>query len=196
MKQNWIHIAGNHDRNVVNRKPEELIPSDQYAHQHLEEAQFAWLRSLPGSYMLEEDILLFHGAPGNDRTYLLETVEHGHTRLASPAEITQRLGSVQQHVLLCGHSHTPRAVQLAGETLIVNPGSVGLPGFEDNYPEPHIVESGSPHARYAVLKRQANGWQVENITVTYDHEQAARQAQRNQRPNWEIALHTGFMRQT
>jgi len=193
MKQNWIHIAGNHDRNLVNLNPADMIPSDRCAYQQLDEAQFAWLRAQPASFVLDGELLLCHGAPGNDRTYLLETVEHGRTRLASPGEIGQRLGSVEQRVLLCGHTHTPRAVQLAGGTLIVNPGSVGLPAYDDTHPEPHIVENGSPHERYAVLERQADNWRVEWIAVPYDHQQAARQAQRTQRPDWEIALRTGFM---
>ena len=195
MKQDWIHIAGNHDRHLASLKPQDMIPSDQYAYQHLDKAQLAWLRSHPASFVLDGELLLCHGAPGNDLTYLLETVEHGRTRLASAGEIGQRLGSVEQNVVLCGHTHIPRAVQSAGETLIINPGSVGLPAYDDTHPEPHIVENGSPHARYAVLERQADGWRVELIAVNYDHQQAARQAQRNQRPDWEIALRTGFMQQ-
>jgi predicted phosphodiesterase len=194
MQQNWIHIAGNHDRNLVSLNQAEMIPSDRYAYQQLNEVQLAWLSAQPASFVLEGELLLFHGAPGDDRTYLLETVEHGRTRLASAGEIGQRLDSVEQHVVLCGHTHIPRAVQLADETLIINPGSVGLPAYDDTHPEPHIVENGSPHARYAVLERQADGWRAELIAVPYDHQQAARQAQRNQRSDWEIALHTGFMK--
>ncbi len=32
--------------------------------------------------------------------------------------------------------------------------SVGLPAYDDDRPYAHLVESGSPHARYAVLRRE------------------------------------------
>jgi hypothetical protein len=34
-----------------------------------------------------------------------------------------------------------------GVALAANPGSVGLPAFDDTHPHPHVVETGSPHAR-------------------------------------------------
>lgn len=72
---------------------------------------------------------------------------------------------------------------------------MGLPAYDDTHPELHIVENGSPQARYVMPERQADGWRVKLIAVNYDHQQAARQAQCSQRPDWEIALRTGFMQQ-
>jgi hypothetical protein len=54
------------------------------------------------------------------------------------------------------------------------------------------METGSPHARYAILERRAGQWNVELIMVSYDHERAAGQARRNDRPDWSAGLQTGF----
>ena len=96
-------------------------------------------------------------------------------------------------MMLCAHSHIPRVVRIEG-ALIVNPGSVGLPGYDLDRPETHVIETGAPDARYAVLERMAHGWQVELMTLPYDHEAAAGQAKRNARLDWERALRSGFMR--
>ena len=92
--------------------------------------------------------------------------------------------------MLCGHSHVPRVVQV-GASLVVNPGSVGLQAYEGDLPQPHAMEMGSPHARWALLRQQPAGWRVEQHAVPYDWEAAARQAERNRRPDWAHALRTG-----
>ena len=101
-------------------------------------------------------------------------------------------------LLVCGHTHVARCV-LAALTdragrplLVVNPGSVGMPGFDDVHPHPHVVEAGSPHARWAVVARApGGGWQVSLRATAYDHEAAARQAERNGRGDWADVLRTG-----
>jgi hypothetical protein len=75
--------------------------------------------------------------------------------------------------------------------MIINPGSVGLPAYAGDRPNAHLVESGSPHARYAVLSNEGDGWVVELVSVNYDWEQAARDAEANGRFNWSRALRTG-----
>ena len=75
--------------------------------------------------------------------------------------------------------------------MIINPGSVGLPSYSDDQPYPHVMETGTPQARYAVLTRNAAGWEVEQVSVAYDHEQAAAVAERNGRSDWAAWLKTG-----
>jgi predicted phosphodiesterase len=194
MAQSWTHIQGNHDRQVVSQDPAQHGPSDRYAFQHLNETELSWLRCLPASLEIDHQFLLFHGSPSSDKTYLLETIAGGRTRLATPNEIEERLDGTRLPVLLCGHSHTPRVVELADHTLIVNPGSLGLPAYyDDDSSKPHIVETGSPHARYALLENRHGTWQVELIAIEYDHQRAADQARQNGRLDWEIGLRTGFM---
>ena len=58
-------------------------------------------------------------------------------------------------------------------------------------PVPYAMESGSPHARYALLSRTQNGWQVEHVQVPYNWEYAAEVARGNQRSDWAEWLTTG-----
>jgi hypothetical protein len=96
-------------------------------------------------------------------------------------------------VLACGHSHIPRAVQLPGGTLIINPGSVGMPAYTDDGNVPHVVENGSPHARYAILEWNNTSWTPQLIAVAYDHMKAADQADRNNRFELAMGLRTGYV---
>lgn len=193
MKQDWVHIRGNHERQLTGQNHHQHGPSDRYAFQRLNTAELDWLRTLPPCVEIQDQFLLFHGTPTNDLTYLLETVEHGRGRLATPAEISGRLGQTRSRILLCGHSHIPRVTELPSNVLIVNPGSVGLPAYDDSVPEYHVMETGSPHARYAILENKHGHWQAEEIAVSYDHRQAAQQARKNDSPDWETGLLTGFM---
>lgn len=196
MQQTWIHILGNHDAALFSQPPERHSLSDAYAYKTLDPHTLEWLRSQPTVVELEPGILLFHGTPSNNSEYLLETVYHGAARLASRDEIQQRLGRTHARLMLCGHTHMQRIVRLPENALIVNPGSVGLPAYEDDLPEPHVVESGSPHARYAVVEAAGELWKVELLAVPYDHSKAAAQARKENRPEWATALETGFMRET
>jgi hypothetical protein len=79
----------------------------------------------------------------------------------------------------------------SGGQLVVNPGSVGLPAYADNTPVRHKMESGSPHARYAVLTNTTTGWRVELVAVPYDWEKAADRARVNGRNDWAARLESG-----
>jgi diadenosine tetraphosphatase ApaH/serine/threonine PP2A family protein phosphatase len=81
-----------------------------------------------------------------------------------------------------------------GEKMIINPGSVGLPAYEDPSPPAHVSESGSPAANYAVLQLSGDQASVEHIAIPYDHAAAARRAEENQSPAWAHFLSTGFAR--
>jgi predicted phosphodiesterase len=149
-----------------------------------------WLDSLPSCLELPA-LPLFHGTPESDTAYLLETVHESRVTLATPAEIATRPGkSEPKPLLLCGHTHIPRVV-MSGETLTVNPGSVGLQAYTDDAPLPHLMETGSPHARYAALERTAQGWHVEQIQLGCDWETAARCAEQNNRLDWAFRLRSG-----
>jgi predicted phosphodiesterase len=147
----------------------------------------AWLRTMPGRLELAEDILMFHGTPERDDVYLLESVgADGRVSVASDEEIDERLGSVSQRLLICGHTHIPRVVESRGR-MIVNPGSVGLPAYSDDSPVRHLMETGSSMARYAIVERKG----VELVSIPYDFESAAEAAVRNGRADWAFRLRTG-----
>lgn len=188
MALGWTTVRGNHDRTVLGPRSE-MGPSDLAADAQLTDAHRRWLASLPASVVLD-DLFLCHGRPTNDLAYLLESVEPSAVRSATSAEIEDRLRDVSHAVIACGHSHLPRVVRLDDGRLIVNPGSVGLPAYDHDDPYPHIMEAGSPHARYAVLT-DGPAWKVELITVEYDWESASRDAARAGRADWAHALRTG-----
>ena len=187
MAQNWVHLAGNHERQVLNLN-DSSGAADRYTHSQLSRTEFEWMASLPFVRPLNDDVLLCHGTPTSDITYLLQTADQS----ATPSEIATRLGPVNESLVLCGHTHVPRSVR-SGGTLIVNPGSVGLPAYADTHPYPHAVETGSPDARYAIVEKQRGNWLVSLITVPYDFEPMAQLACLRNRPDWESALRTGYL---
>jgi putative phosphoesterase len=190
MKQNWVFVAGNHDRQLVRKDSATFGPTDELANAVI--TQRDWLRSLPPSRTILGDIVLFHGTPVDDTGYLTEDIAHGRAHISARKDIENRLKGYAQRVFLCGHTHIPRDIRLISGQVIVNPGSVGLPAYFDPHPEPHIVETGSPDARYAILTINGEETQVEFISVPYDCDKAAEQARKNGQPICEKWLRTGF----
>jgi predicted phosphodiesterase len=190
-------IAGNHERQVLADAAHRMGASDAHAAACLREAHRDWLSALPKTLQLTDEVFCCHGTPDSDLHYFLETVTLDGLRPATPAEGSQRAGRAMQGVegavILCGHTHVPRVMQLADGRLVVNPGSVGLQAYDDAHPHPHVVENGSPHARYAVLTRRKAGWQVDLRSVPYDHESAARLAEAHGRGDWADALRSGVV---
>jgi putative phosphoesterase len=192
MKQNWVFVAGNHDRQLVRKDSATFGPTDELANAVITPSQRDWLRSLPPSRTILGDIVLFHGTPVDDTGYLTEDITHGRVHLSARKDIENRLKGYAQRVFLCGHTHIPRDIRLTTGQVIINPGSVGLPAYFDLHPEPHIVETGSPDARYAILTMTGGETQVEFISVPYDCETSAEQARKNGQPICEKWLRMGF----
>lgn len=192
MARSFLTIRGNHERQVLTMALDAMSPSDRHAADTLGPEHLRWLDNLPATATLGPDILLVHGTPSSDLQFLLETVTSSGLVPATIPEITERLGPCSASLVLCGHSHVPRAVSLPSGTTIVNPGSVGLPAFADDQPYPYRVETGTPHSRYAILERTATGWSVELAAVVYDWDATARLAEANARPDWARALRTGL----
>ena len=76
---------------------------------------------------------------------------------------------------------------------IVNPGSVGLPGYIGREPVEHVVQTGTPDACYAVLERRATTWNVTFRYVPYDPRPMAELARKHNMPAWANALETGWI---
>jgi predicted phosphodiesterase len=190
-------IAGNHERQMLTLPPARMGASDAFAVTQLDERRRAWLAWLPTSLRLSDEVACCHGTPASDLVCFLETVAAHGVRAATLEEATERAGDtlrgVAHAVILCGHTHVPRVVRLADGRLVVNPGSVGLQAYAADHPHPHVVENGSPHARYALLAREDAGWRIELRSVPYDSSAAAELAGQRGRPDWADALRTGFM---
>jgi predicted phosphodiesterase len=197
MPLNLPTLAGNHERQVLTQALERMSPTDRHTAPRLSDTHRRWLASLPPVITFSDEVFLCHGTPTSDLQYFLETVipgegEHGSpgVRAATAQEIAQRLGGVRHALVLCGHTHMPRIARVSG-TLIVNPGSVGLPAFDDDHVHFHRIETGSPHARWALVERGAAGWSAQLRATAYDWEAAAQQAEGNRRGDWADALRTG-----
>ncbi|CAB5096409.1 metallophosphoesterase family protein [Burkholderia cenocepacia] len=184
-------VKGNHERQLLTGERDAMRLSDRWAHDTLRADQFDWLAALPERLTLDGNVLMVHGTPDSDLVYFLETVTPDGCRAATPDEVAQRAGDTAASLILCGHTHVPRAARLDDGRLIVNPGSVGLQAYEDDLPHPHRIETGSPHARYAMVSRTAAGWNVEFHAVEYDWHTAAATAAARGRDDWTVALRTG-----
>jgi len=177
-------LAGNHERNLV--EGDDTSGSVAFARSRLSAAHMAWIGHLPATLRLADgEVFACHGSPaGGDLDYLLDDVSSGLAVLASDDAIRPRLAGIgAARLVLCGHTHMPRVVQV-GDVTVVNPGSIGMPAYTDESPVPHAIESGAPHARYAVVTRKPGGvWSTELRAITYDWDRAAQQAQLNGKPS-------------
>ncbi|MDN0075970.1 metallophosphoesterase family protein [Crenobacter sp. SG2303] len=186
-------IRGNHERQLLACADEPGGAADQFAYEAITPEQRAWLAGLPVGLMLG-DVQLSHGIPGDDMTYLLDEIVAERLVLTHPDRVETRLGGRDPHatLLLCGHSHQPRALVLDDGLLIVNPGSVGLPAYDDENGGFHRSETGCPHASYAVCERGTHGWNVALHRVAYDWHAAAKCALANDSADWASWLASGF----
>jgi putative phosphoesterase len=183
-------IRGNHERQLLTFEFDQMRVSDQYASSSMRPDHRAWIAALPETLRLD-DVLMVHGSPRGDLECLLETVTENGMRHATVAEVEERAGQTDAALILCGHTHVPGAVRLSGERLVVNPGSVGLQAFEDDYPFPYKVQTGSPHARYALLESSGAHWSANLLSVSYDWDTEALLAETRGRNDWGRALRTG-----
>jgi predicted phosphodiesterase len=192
MASDHLTIRGNHDRWVSAPNPERTGASDRYAHVQLGADHRRWLAELPTSTDAGQGIFACHGTPTNDNQYLIEDVSNRRLVRAHPSTIQERLGDAQARVVLCGHSHQQHLIQIPDGPLILNPGSVGCPSYDDPGNDPHVSEAGSPHARYAVLTIDEHQVSAEMLAIPYDWDAASAQAEKNDRPEWAYGLRTGW----
>ena len=189
-----VHVLGNHDRYLIDRLPEKMGSWDRPAHAQLEQRHLDWLRAVSKTAVFRDQVFLCHATPDHDEIYWLETVlPDGAVRMAALETIEKYAHGITQSLILCAHTHLARAVRLRDGRLIINPGSVGSPGYRDVHPFPHVVEAGTPHARYAILELVGSAWQVTFRHVAYDHEAMAALARRNGQPELANALATGWI---
>jgi predicted phosphodiesterase len=190
-----VHVLGNHDRYLIDRPPEKMGSWDRPAYAQLEPKHLDWLRAVPPTLVYRDQVFLCHATPDRDDLYWLETVlPDGTVKMSSLEAIEEAAGAISQRLILCAHTHIARAVRLSDGRLIVNPGSVGSPGYRDVHPFPHVIEAGMPDARYAILELVDGAWRATFRHVPYDHEAMAALARRNGQPQLASALATGWIR--
>jgi predicted phosphodiesterase len=188
-----VTIQGNQDRLIYEASERDLayIPTLSYVIRDLGEEPIHWLSELPRTAVFENDLYLCHGAPGNDTIYLLEDIMEGLPEVRSEGAIRELLQGVHQPVVLCGHTHIPRVVELTHGQLIVNPGSIGVPAYDDVDPVRYRMQTFSPHACYGILEKDSAGWNVSLERVAYNHQAAAECARERGRDDWAQGIATG-----
>ena len=190
LEKNMPTVQGNEDRIISKNSHASSLPTLAYVQDNLSEHHYQWLASLPAT-LCWENTFMCHASPHSDTEYLLWEISAEGAALRRANDVVSRLASVDLPLILCGHDHMPRIMQLPQGVLVVNPGSVGLPAYSDDRPFPHVMETGSPHARYALISQAQSGWLVEDIAVPYAWQAAEAQALRNDRPDWAEWLRTG-----
>ena len=193
MEQDFITISGNQDREIYEAGSDDARsnPMMQFILDDLGSEPLDWMRSLPFDHQLNDEVYLCHGTPNSDLIYLLENVESGHAQVRADGEILELLNGQSSDVVICGHTHTARAVSTSTNRLIVNSGSVGLPAYRDDLPVPHFMQSFSPHATYTIVEKVDFGWNVQHIKVAYDYQRAANESKKISGHNWAKYLETG-----
>lgn len=97
-----------------------------------------------------QTVLCFHGSPRSNRESL---------RAAAPeAELARALGGAEATVLAGGHTHEP-LLRRVGRSLLVNPGSIGLP-FERPTAGANDVGRNPPWGEYAIVAIDAGHLEV------------------------------------
>lgn len=115
-------------------------------------------------------LLGFHGSPRSfDEVLLPETPEEEFAALIGPAD---------QAVLVGGHTHL-QWTRRFGESLFLNPGSVGVAYNRYMTPETFYIY---PQAEYAVLHVEPNSIRIEYCRVPFDVDEMERAALASGRP--------------
>lgn len=190
---NVISVSGNQDRIILENldKTSDLITLE-YVKSQIDSTVVAWLNSLPFDMIYNDNIYCCHASPQSDMEYLLEYLETNYVAIKDKQGIDNLLSGIKQKVVICGHSHVPRIVELDNK-LIVNPGSVGLPAYDDDLPIYHKMENYNPRANYAILTIIGVSISVNRVSIDYDHEKSAQLAEANMRNDWAKWIRTGIV---
>jgi len=189
-------IAGNHDRWLI-APPDTGYPLwEKWSLPHLTDAHLDWVRALPATAVVEDDVLMSHGTPASDtEDWLYQRGDDGAMRLATLNEVEPPAAGHDYAVILSGHTHMPCVARLPDGRLLVNPGAVGCPAYLDTRHTPHFVaETGAPDARYAMLHRVDGTWRASLHIVPYDPSDMIARARALGAESWAHALTTGWLR--
>ncbi len=190
-KNNIKSLSGNQDREIIeNLGKKSGNQTINYIVENLDNVAIEWLKQLPKERIINNSVYCCHGTPNNDTTYLLEEVQANSVFTRQAASIEALLSKIKQKFVLCGHSHLPKIVETNQRT-IINPGSVGVPAYDDNTPHFHKMENYCKKARYSIIEVIGDSVVIEQIAINYDFEEAARTAELNGRSDWALWLRTG-----
>ena len=194
IKQNdFITICGNQDREILEASLSQLQENKtlKYVYDDLGEDVLYWIQDLAFEKLIGGIYYMIHGTYFDDSQYLLEDVSSGVAKLREDKKIIELLDDIKAQFIFCGHSHTPRCVNLSTGQVVINPGSVGLQAFESEHPNKHKIENLSTEASYIILNIEDDKYNIELVKVPYDYEKAALKAEENGRIDWAYTLRNG-----
>ncbi|WP_372751236.1 metallophosphoesterase [Labilibaculum sp.] len=184
-------ISGNQDRLIVeNWDAKSDYITLEYVKSQLDENMLHWLQSLASDQSVNDEIYCCHASPHSDSVYLLEQLVADKVSTKNKEELDALLSHIKQGIVCCGHSHVSKIVRTA-KKVIVNPGSVGLPAYDDELPIYHKMENHKPNSNYVVMKKSHDSLKLNRISVEYDFEEAASLAEQNHRDDWAKWIRTG-----
>lgn len=184
-------ILGNHDEFLLEpslvaaySKAPVIVESIEWALARLRAEELDYVRTFERSVLIQlEDkasLLAFHGTPDSNVTDLLAT--------APAHDVDQMLGGRRASIMAAGHTHIQMLRQHRG-TLIVNPGSVGMP-FEEYVggKPPRIL----PFAEYAIVESRGGDISVALQRVALDAHELATRARLGDSPMgpWFAAMYS------
>jgi predicted phosphodiesterase len=192
MERGFPSVLGDQDRRLVELRKDGTSPRSDFG--QLERKHFDWMASMPPTLVYRDEVFLCHATPQDDADFWLDYVStDGSVRKSTIEAIESKARGIEASLILCGHTHIPRVVRLRDGRMIVNPGSVGLPGFDGQTPTPYKVELGTPDACYAIIGRTSGGWSTTIRYVPYDSATAAEMARAKGMAVWASALATGWI---
>ncbi len=186
-------VIGNHDRALIDRRPEGLPLWEQWTYPRLESRHLDWVRALPPT--LEwNGIFLFHGSPlGDEDNWLHDRKGRGGMREKTLTEIADRAGDLPNRLLLSGRTHLPRMVRLPDDRCLVNSGTVGCPAYRDPRPRvPTVAMTGAPDARYAICELINDAWHVTLRSIPYNSDKLITCELAHGAEDWSRALESGW----
>lgn len=192
MERGFPSIMGDQDRILLELA--QAGGSTRGDFRELKRKHFDWMASMPSTLTYGERVFLCHGSPRDDAAFWLDHITgDGSVRPSGIDSIEVSAAGIDAEIILCAHTHIPRVVRLRDGRLVVNPGSVGLPGYDGKLPVPYVVEVGTPHACYAILQHARGSWSAAIRYVPYDTTAMAALARAKGMPIWASAIATGWV---
>jgi len=192
MERGFPSIRGDQDRILLELRQAGTSARSDF--RELERRHFEWMASMPSTLTYQERVFLCHGSPSNDAAFWLDQIgDDGRAHPSAIDSIEAGAEGIDAEIILCAHTHIPRMVRLRDGRLVVNPGSVGLPGYDGKVPVPYVVEVGTPHACYAILEHAGGGWSATIRYVPYDTTAMAALARAKGMLTWASAIATGWV---
>lgn len=159
-------VMGNTDEWILSPTPfairsqtdQILYDIELWGAQKLADADLAFIRTFQPTIELGlgngRSLLCFHGSPRHNKEVILATTPN--------EELAEKLAGQRAAIMAGGHTHTPLLRRYL-DSLILNPGSVGLPFF--NLPDGRRLNPA--WAEYALVTVEINHYNINLCRVPY-----------------------------